>query len=413
MNTTRQRRGPRPGHLPPSSPPLAPALLALSLFAQPLLARSPLPGPQGDRSDESEQSAPAQEHARTPARRWRAEIGQPAPEFELPRADGGRFRLADQRGKVVVLEWFNPRCPVVRRAHGEGGALAELPGRAIADGVVWVAINSGAPGEQGTGPEENTEGARALGVDYPVLLDESGWVGAAYGAKTTPTMVVIDTRGIVRYLGGHDDGKGRNLVAEALEAVRAGGDVPAPRTRAYGCSVKYSARADVGLVAPDFTLPDLDGEEHTLSDLRGKVVVLEWFNPLCPVVGQAHGEGGSLQGAAERWAERDVVWLAINSGAPGKQGHDPAENRRAAERWHLAHPILRDEAGRVGRAYGATTTPQMFVIDRRGVVVYAGGHESRELPRPVDAALEDVLAGRPVKVARTKNFGCSVKYAKR
>ena len=177
----------------------------------------------------------------------------------------------------------------------------------------------------------------------------------------------------------------------------------------------------VGNPAPDFTLLDLDGKEVALGSFRGKTVVLEWFNPQCPFVKKSHTKG-SLVDTAKRHTEAGVVWLAINSGAPGKQGHDPAVNAEAVKTWGMSHPVLRDESGEVGRAYGATNTPNMFVIDPQGVVVYAGAidnspdgegesPESGTLINYVDAALGDLAAGRPVATPTTKPYGCGVKYA--
>src|SRR6187549_3341088 len=117
-----------------------------------------------------------------------------------------------------------------------------------------------------------------------------------------------------------------------------------------------------GTPAPDFELKDLDGKVVKLSDFKGKTVVLEWFNPGCPYVKASHTVG-SLVDTSKRHIKDGVVWLAINSGAPGKQGNDPALNAESAKTWSMGHPILRDEAGTVGKAYGATNTPNMFVID--------------------------------------------------
>ena len=179
--------------------------------------------------------------------------------------------------------------------------------------------------------------------------------------------------------------------------------------------------AAVGKPAPDFSLKDLDGREVSLASFRGKVVVLEWFNPGCPFVKASHIKG-SLKGTAKKHAAEGVVWLAVNSSAQGKQGFDPRANSDAAKAFGLEHPILRDETGAVGRAYGATNTPNMFVIDKNGVLVYAGAIDnspdgegeaptSGSLVNYVDAALEDVAAGRAVKTPVTKPYGCGVKYA--
>ena len=180
------------------------------------------------------------------------------------------------------------------------------------------------------------------------------------------------------------------------------------------------AGATVGKPAPDFKLKDLAGKEVALASFKGKVVVLEWFNPGCPFVKRSHSVG-SLVDTAKRHTKNGVVWLAVNSGAPGKQGHDPAMNTEAAKTWSLEHPILRDESGVVGKAYGATNTPHMFVIDKKGVLVYAGAIDNSpdaegkspqggKLVNYVDAALEDLAAGKPIRTPTSQAYGCSVKY---
>jgi peroxiredoxin len=180
--------------------------------------------------------------------------------------------------------------------------------------------------------------------------------------------------------------------------------------------------AEVGQLAPDFTLIDLDGKPVRLADLKGKIVVLEWFNPGCPYVVAAHTKG-SLVDAAARASKQGVTWLAINSGAPGKQGAGLEVNRAARAEWKLAHPVLLDEAGTVGKAYGATNTPHLFVIDAAGKLAYRGAvdnspdgergaPEGGTLVEYAAAAVGDLLAGRPVKVPSTRAYGCGVKYAK-
>jgi thiol-disulfide isomerase/thioredoxin len=170
--------------------------------------------------------------------------------------------------------------------------------------------------------------------------------------------------------------------------------------------------------APDFTLVDLDGKRHTLSALRGKTVVLEWFNPGCPFVKYAHGEGPLVDQARAAAADQ-IVWLAINSSAPGKQGHGVELNRTAARDWKMPHPVLVDESGAVGKAYGATTTPDMFVIDPEGRIAYRGALDDAPLGRApsaggvnyVERALAALAAGQAPDPAETKPYGCSVKYA--
>ncbi|MEW5740258.1 MAG: thioredoxin family protein [Myxococcota bacterium] len=181
-----------------------------------------------------------------------------------------------------------------------------------------------------------------------------------------------------------------------------------------------AAAAELGAPAPDFTLKDLDGREVKLSSFKGKTVVLEWFNPECPYVKAAHTKG-SLVDTAKRAAKKGVVWLAVNSGAPGKQGAGAEKSRAGVKAFGLEHPVLLDESGQVGKAYGATNTPHLFVIDAKGVLVYRGAIDNSpdgegqspkdgKLLNYVDAALEDLAAGRPVKTNDTKAYGCSVKY---
>jgi peroxiredoxin len=183
----------------------------------------------------------------------------------------------------------------------------------------------------------------------------------------------------------------------------------------------HAAGAAVGAAAPDFALQDVDGNTVKLADYQGRVVVLEWFNPDCPFVKASHTKG-SLVGTAGKQVDKGVVWLAINSNAPGKQGNGVERNREARKAYGMSHPVLIDEDGRVGRAYGATNTPHMFVIDRQGKVAYRGAIDNSpdgegqspqggKLVNYVEAALDDVAAGRPVRTAETKAYGCTVKYA--
>lgn len=178
-----------------------------------------------------------------------AEVGKPAPAFELVDLDGKTHRLADHAGKIVVLEWFNPECPFIKYAHTKG-PLSDLAKRLAGDDLVFLAINSGAPGKQGHGVEVNRKAVEAFGIDHPVLLDPDGTVGHAYGARKTPHMFVVDAKGTLVYAGALDnapmgevDGEGPHVVyvEQAVAALRAGKAVPTPTTPPYGCSVKYGS----------------------------------------------------------------------------------------------------------------------------------------------------------------------------
>ena len=176
------------------------------------------------------------------------------------------------------------------------------------------------------------------------------------------------------------------------------------------------AAATVGQTAPEFTLSDLDGKTVSLSDFKGKTVILEWFNPGCPFVRYAHADGPLASMAADR-TNAETVWLAINSSAPEKQGHGVETNRKAAKEWNMAHPVLLDEKGDVGKLYNARTTPQMFIVDTEGTLIYDGALDNSPMGKTtgqpanyVTAALDAVAGGKPVDISQTKPYGCSVKY---
>jgi hypothetical protein len=179
------------------------------------------------------------------------DVGQSAPGFSLRDLDGKVVKLSDYTGHIVVLEWFNPGCPFVKASHTRG-TLVQEPAREIQKGVVWLAINSAAPGKQGYGIDASRAGTKELAMSYPVLLDESGEVGHAYGATNTPGMIVIDKQGHLAYRGAIDnspDGEGQSpeggplmdYVASAIDDVAAGRPVQHPETKQYGCSVKYGS----------------------------------------------------------------------------------------------------------------------------------------------------------------------------
>ena len=181
------------------------------------------------------------------------------------------------------------------------------------------------------------------------------------------------------------------------------------------------AGPQVGSQAPDFRLTDANGAAVTLGQFKGKVVVLEWNNPGCPYV-KKHYESGNMQ-KTQAAAKRDgVVWLSINSGAPGKQGHMNGAEAKAFVAAQKAQPTayLLDPQGIAGKRYGAVTTPHMYIVDRAGKLVYAGGIDDKATANKADlagarnhvlAALGDLKAGKAISVASSRPYGCTVKYA--
>lgn len=172
--------------------------------------------------------------------------------------------------------------------------------------------------------------------------------------------------------------------------------------------------------APGFSLKDADGRVRTLAEFRGKVVVLEWINEGCPYV-KKHYQG-NMQALQKAAVADGVVWLSVCSSAPGQQGHvDGAGAKRfIAAKGAAPTAFLLDPTGAAGKAWGAKTTPHMYIVDKAGQLVYQGGIDDKPTANVADiagatnyvkAALADLKAGRPVKVAFSKPYGCSVKYA--
>jgi len=177
----------------------------------------------------------------------------------------------------------------------------------------------------------------------------------------------------------------------------------------------------VGKTAPDFNLTDSNGRARSLHDYKGKIVVLEWFNHGCPFV-KKHYDSGNMPKLQKEYTAKGVIWLSICSSAPGKQGYGSGSEQNAVFREKDAAPtaILSDADGKVGHLYGARSTPSMYVINKKGTLVYAGAIDDKPTTDQSDiagaqnyvkAALDEVLEGKPVSLASTRSYGCSVKYS--
>jgi peroxiredoxin len=181
------------------------------------------------------------------------------------------------------------------------------------------------------------------------------------------------------------------------------------------------AGVEVGQPAPDFSLPDTNGQTHQLSQYKGKWVVLEWYNPDCPFVRKHYG-AGNMQALQKEFTAKGVVWLSIDSSAPGQEGNYPADklNQIASSQGVSRTALLLDPDGKVGHAYGAKTTPDMYIINPDGKLVYEGAIDSKPTTSVADlkvatnyvkVALDDSMNGKSVPQTETRPYGCSVKYA--
>jgi peroxiredoxin len=182
---------------------------------------------------------------------------------------------------------------------------------------------------------------------------------------------------------------------------------------------EQSAPVQVGQQAPDFTLMDLEGNEHRLSEYtsQGHTVVLEWFNPTCPFVKKHYRDDtGTMLAIQKDMSKEQVVWLRVNSAKSSHPSASVDSNKEAAVDWDITTPILMDPTGATGKAYGAKRTPEMYIIDSSGVLTYHGAIDNRpDAAAPGDVnyvrnALTQTLAGEPVTESSTKAYGCSVKY---
>jgi peroxiredoxin len=176
----------------------------------------------------------------------------------------------------------------------------------------------------------------------------------------------------------------------------------------------------VGSTAPDFSAPDANGKTQSLSEYKGKYVVLEWFNPECPFVKKHYG-GGNMQKLQDEFTGKGVVWLTVDSNAPGTEGSITAEQaKKIMDSWKTKQTALvLDPESKIAKLYGAKNTPNMVIINPEGKIVYEGAIDSKASPNPADipsstnyvkAALDESLGGKAVSKAQTKPYGCHITY---
>ena len=205
----------------------------------------------------------------------------------------------------------------------------------------------------------------------------------------------------------------KSIFKKAAVAVAAVALMGSVAVTSYVRAAESTGHVMINSAAPQFTLQNENGKPVSLSDYAGKIVVLEWTNPDCPFV-KAHYKAKTMINLAKQYQPQGVVWLAINS------THDAnnASNKAWVAENSLEYPVLNDANGKVGHEYNAKSTPDMFVIDKTGNLVYSGaidndprGEKTTDKVNYVSAALDAVLAGKPVAIAQTKSYGCSVHYA--
>ena len=180
------------------------------------------------------------------------------------------------------------------------------------------------------------------------------------------------------------------------------------------------AAPEIGKLAPTFTAEGSDGKNYSLTDYQGKFVVLQWYNKDCPFI-HKHYDGGNMQNLQGSYAKKSVIWFEVASNAPGKEGYMTAaaaqENRAKSGTKSVA--TLLDPTGAIARIYEAKTTPHLFIVDPKGILIYKGAIDDHASADPADipnsknyvaAALDEAMAGKPVSTPVTRPYGCSVKY---
>ena len=176
----------------------------------------------------------------------------------------------------------------------------------------------------------------------------------------------------------------------------------------------------VGSAAPEFSAPDANGKTQSLSEYKGKYVVLEWFNPECPFVKKHYGSD-NMQKLQAEYTGKGVVWLTIDSNAPGSEGNINADQaKKIMDSWKTKQTaLLLDPESKIAKLYGAKNTPNMVIVGPDGKIVYEGAIDSKATPNPADiptstnyvkAALDEALTGKPVSNAQTRPYGCHITY---
>jgi peroxiredoxin len=204
---------------------------------------------------------------------------------------------------------------------------------------------------------------------------------------------------------------GMLLAGAAFATQDTGKAAPAPEVR------KEAAPAALGKAAPAFELKGLDGKTVKLADYKGKIVVLEWFQPSCPFCQATYKEDGACRVSADKLTKDGVVWLLVNSTNDKLDDSKVENNKKFFEALKISRNVLMDTDGKVGMAYGAKSTPHCFVIDAKGNLAYRGAidngqeKDAKEKVNYVEAAVAELKAGKPVTHADTKSYGCGVKYA--
>lgn len=316
--------------------------------------------------------------------------------FELETLEGETWSLRDHVGEVIVLEWIDPECPMVTRQHSPEGTIALVAQQTQKD-VSWLAINSSHSSAPESDAEVTEQARERLRIEYPVVLDPTGWVGRAYGVERVTHVVVIDRAGRIAYSGAPDDADGQDRLMAAVELAAGRSSDEVEPAAARGCAVHYAPDVRVGSALPPTVLP-LGGDlSISNGELLGAPVVLEWAVPTSEAWREAHAKGGVLDTEPARWNAEGARWMLVHPSAPlAAPALVPAFEKEVEETFASVCPAaqtVHDFGHRLTDAFGATRTPEVFVVDARGVVVYAGAHDARtEDDEPVLPALRRALS---------------------
>ncbi len=240
--------------------------------------------------------------------------------------------------------------------------------------------------------------------------------GLALGALALNTTAIAAEPPADKHADQSKDGKGKD--GKKDHAVKDEKKADKKDEKKAEKKADAGAMAKVGETAPNFKLTDSDGKSVELAEVgKGKIVFIHWFNAECPYIVKQYSKCATIPNLVKDYAGKDVVFLAVNSGGPGKQGGGKALSATAKADWKMNFPILIDEDGKVGRTYGAKQTPDCYVIGKDGKLAYIGGIDNDNSADKagdknyVKMAIDELLAGKEVTTKKAKSYGCAVKYA--
>jgi|GEM_PF-314545 len=349
------------------------------------------------------------------------EVGQPAPDFTATNISGQTVRLSDYKGQIVVMETYDSRSPRTLWEYASG-TMSLVQHFLATNGVVYLIID---PGTDRVTPASAKwqMGNRKMQITDWIIDGPGVPLTQLYGLTDIGKMFVINQQGALAYSGAFDDTQdlasdprtAHNYVLRSVKELLAGKKVSIPHAPVLDPAIPATAEPEIGKRAPNFIATDIDGKMFHLSDYTGKIVVLEAYESGCLWV-DAEYQSGAMQKLQGQLASSGVVWLTIDPRVlttPAEAKRDWADRKMVITRY-----MIDDTNHSLARRYRIWVTPQMFVIDKEGLLAYTGAIDDVETHAGdrltahnyVRQAVNELLAGKKVSLPQTKPFGCALIY---